>query len=391
MSVKFPDRQLWLSRLAGYPALFFLAALASCRPAAPTGPPKIGIMTGTVSQGEDELRGAERLILRYGKERIAHTTYPDDFMSEQETLVNKLRQLAEDPAVGVILVAQAVPGCIKAMKDIRRFRPEMKFILIAPQEDPAQVAEYADLLMVTDDLERGRTIAEAAKRMGAKTLVHYSFPRHLSQELISRRRDLMARTAKDLGIEFVPVNAPDPMGDQKLPGAQKFILEDVPRQVARYGRETAFFSTNCGMQEPLIRAVIESGAFFPEQCCPSPTHGYPGALGIAIAPEIAGDIPKIRAEVGRAVAARRARGRLATWPVSLHIVMIEAAAELAFQALEEGPEGSERSMGWKDLARVKRALDQAAGVPVALRPYRSADGKTELPNFLLALLETVPF
>lgn len=36
------------------------------------------------------------------------------------------------------------------------------------------------------------------------------------------------------------------------------------------------------MQEPLITAILKHGGLFPEQCCPSPTHGYPGALGIAI-------------------------------------------------------------------------------------------------------------
>ena len=35
------------------------------------------------------------------------------------------------------------------------------------------------------------------------------------------------------------------------------VLEDVPRQVKALGQETAFFSTNCGMQEPLIKGVID--------------------------------------------------------------------------------------------------------------------------------------
>ena len=49
----------------------------------------IGIMTGTVSQSEDELRGAELLIQKYGNAAeggmITHITYPDHFMSEMET------------------------------------------------------------------------------------------------------------------------------------------------------------------------------------------------------------------------------------------------------------------------------------------------------------------
>ncbi|HCX78922.1 MAG TPA: hypothetical protein DG577_05900, partial [Firmicutes bacterium] len=47
-------------------------------------------------------------------------------------------------------------------------------------------------------------------------------------------------------------------------GAQQFILEDVPRQIEQYGKDTAFFSTNCSMQEPLIRSVLEGGAIYPQ-------------------------------------------------------------------------------------------------------------------------------
>ncbi len=88
------------------------------------------------------------------------------------------------------------------------------------------------------------------KKLGAKTFVHYSFPRHMSQVLLSSRRELMKKKCAELGIEFVDATAPDPTGDSGLPGAQQFILEDVPKMVAKYGKDTAFFSTNCAMQIP---------------------------------------------------------------------------------------------------------------------------------------------
>ncbi|HRY53960.1 MAG TPA: DUF3798 domain-containing protein, partial [Spirochaetia bacterium] len=43
----------------------------------------IGVVTGTVSQSEDDLRGAEQLIKEYGAVKdggmIQHITYPDNF------------------------------------------------------------------------------------------------------------------------------------------------------------------------------------------------------------------------------------------------------------------------------------------------------------------------
>ena len=155
-------------------------------------------------------------------------------------------------------------------------------------------------------------------------------------------------------MAFVFDNAPDPMGDQGLPGTQKYVLEDVPRKVQKYGKETAFFSTNCGMQEPLIRAVMDGGGLFPEQCCPSPTHGYPGALGISIAPEVAGDMDKICQAITAEVVKHGEHGRMATWPVSTGIVDIEAATELAILAVQG-------TIKLNDMAAVKREVEKAAG------------------------------
>jgi hypothetical protein len=356
---------------------------SNAAPAGATGaderlPFKLGLMTGTVSQGEDEYRGAERVVAKYGADRIRHVTYPDNFMNEQETMIAQIVNLASDPEVKAIIVAQAVPGSIAAMKRVKELRPDMLFLLDNPHEDPRQVVQYADVCVIPDELRRGDTILELAAKMGAKTFVHYSFPRHMSQELLSRRKDIMERRATSLGLRFLHVNAPDPMGDQGLPGSQRFILEDVPRQVAQHGKDTAFFSTNCGMQEPLIRAALDAGAIFPEQCCPSPTHGYPGALGIAIPEGQAGNMAAVRAAIKEKVVAAGETGRMATWPESVGIVSIVALCELGIQAVK-----GETKVA--DPVAVKREFDKAAGVDVALVPLE------DTTNYYMFLEESVIF
>jgi hypothetical protein len=338
---------------------------------------RIGILTGTVSQGEDEFRGAERVIARYGTDRVIHKTYPDNFMQEQETTLTQIMQMARDPEVRAIIIAQAVPGTLPAIKKARRERDDLIFILVAPQEDPDQVAKYADLILNTDDLLRGKTIIEHAARMGAKSFVHYTFPRHMSMEILASRRDLMRQTCDEHGIGFIDANAPDPTGDQGVAGSQKFILEDVPRLLAEHGTDTAFFSTNCSMQEPLIRAALDGGAMFVEQCCPSPTHGYPGALGISISDEIAGDMDKIRAEIGKKVAERGGTGRFGTWKVSMHMVMIEAAVELA-----KGKVHGELEL--TDLGTVKEFLKEAGDVELSIGIFGGHE------NYMMVIAENVP-
>ena len=110
--------------------------------------------------------------------------------------------------------------------------------------------------------------------------MHISFPRHLSYETISRRRAIMEQTAKDLGMEYIEMSAPDPLSDVGVPGAQQFILEQVPNWIAKYGKDIAFFATNDAQTEPLLKQIAANGGYFIEADLPSPTMGYPGALGI---------------------------------------------------------------------------------------------------------------
>jgi hypothetical protein len=361
--------------------------LAGCaKPAAPQEPSgpapstaptfKVGIMTGTVSQGEDEYRAAEQMKARYG-DRIVHVTYPDNFMQEQETTISQLTGLAADPDVKAIVVCQAVPGTSAAIDKIRESRPDLPIVVVVPHEDVKMMEGKADLMFETNNLERGNTIVQLAKEMGATHFLHYSFPRHMSMELLAQRRAMMEEKCKELGIEFVFVTAPDPMGPDGIPGAQRFILEDVPRQVAQYGKDICVFSTNCGMQEPLIKAALQEGAIFAEQCCPSPTHGYPNALGLDVE-GIAGDMPKILEAIEEKVVAEGGAGRFASWPVPINMVFLRAGVELAMQAVEG-------KIQLNDEAAIKAALEAEAGVSMQLTKY-SDEG-----NFWLAVMDSVIF
>ena len=69
---------------------------------------KIGIFTGTVSQGEEEYQEAMNQVKKYG-EIIVHATYPDNFSTETETVISQAVQMASDPAVKAIVFVQAIP------------------------------------------------------------------------------------------------------------------------------------------------------------------------------------------------------------------------------------------------------------------------------------------
>jgi hypothetical protein len=331
---------------------------------------KIGLMTGTVSQNEEEFRAGQQIAKMFPG-RVTHVTYPDNFMQEQETVIAQMTGLASDPDVKVIIAGQAIPGSVAAARKIREQRPDILIGFVEPHEDPAVVNEACDLAVQPDQLERGRAIIAEAKAMGANKLVHYSFPRHMSMELLARRRDIMKEAAAANGMEFIFVTAPDPMAEGGLPATQQFVLEDVPREVKAHGAQTAFFSTNCGMQEPMIKGVIAAGGYVPEQCCPSPSHGYPTALGISIPPDKAGDIAYLHAENKRVIAEHKMSGHFGTWVAPESMVAMRAAARLLSDSIEG-------KANHKDMALFQKYMEEEAGAKVGIRKYDESAGNQYL-------------
>ena len=297
----------------------------------------IGVVTGTVSQSEDDLRGAEQLIKEYGSVKdggmIQHITYPDDFMSQQETFISSIVSFADDPLMKAIIVNNAIPGTAEAFKRVRAKRPDILLLAGEPHEDPLVIQEAADLAVSNDFVSRGYTIIWAAKQLGAKNFVHISFPRHMSYETLGRRRAIMEEACKDLGMNFYFETAPDPTSDVGVAGAQQFILEKVPQWVQRYGKETAFFCTNDAHTEPLLKQLLAYGGLFVEADLPSPLMGYPGALGLDLSKE-AGDFPAILKKVEKAVIDKGGAGRFGTWAFSYGYTVTAGLGEFGKRVIE---------------------------------------------------------
>ena len=337
---------------------------------------RVAIVTNTVSQNEEEYRSAEEMIRKYG-DRVVHVTWPDNFMTEQEQMVTILARLAADYDIKAIVINQAVPGSNAAVDKLKETRDDIFIVYCNPQENPPDVIERAHVIIQTYEVAMGETIPVQAQALGAKTMVHYSFPRHMSIPYLATRRDLMREKCEELGIEFVDATAPDPTGDLGLPGAQQFILEDVPKMVERYGEDTAFFSTNCGMQIPLITAVVDTKAIYPQPCCPSPYHGFPPALGIESDLENPDNLQYVIDETRRILTEKGVVGRLSTWPIPFAMMSTVGSVEYAFRIID-----GEASLDNFDKALYDQCLSDYAGVEVVTTPNPDVN----YPGYLLSLM-----
>jgi len=288
----------------------------------------IGIVTGSVSQSEDDRRGAEAFQAKYGEDKVTLAIYPDNFTEELETTIQTIVNMSDDPLMKAIIVNQSVPGTTEAFRQIKERRPDIICIAGEAHEDLPEIGSAADLVCNNDFVSRGYLIIRTAHELGADTFVHISFPRHMAYETMSRRVAVMQEACKEFGMNFVLETAPDPTSDVGIPGAQAYILENVPAWVEKYGKNAAYFCTNDAHTEPLLKQLVEYGGYFIEADLPSPLMGYPGALGLDLTEE-AGDFSAILAKVESALVEKGCADHFGTWAYSYGYTLSAGLAEHA--------------------------------------------------------------
>ena len=293
----------------------------------------IGIITGSVSQSEDDRRGAEAFQAMYGEDMVKLAIYPDNFTEELETTIQTIVNMSDDPKMKAIIVNQAVPGTTEAFRQIKERRPDIICIAGESHEDLPEIGSAADLVCNNDFVARGYLMIRTAHEMGCNTFVHISFPRHMSYETMSRRVAIMKAACEEFGMQFVLETAPDPTTDVGVAGAQAYILEKAPEWIEKYGKNSAYFCTNDAHTEPLLKQLLAYGGCFVEADLPSPTMGYPGALGIDLTAE-AGDYAKILAKVESAINEKGGEGRFGTWAYSYGYTVSAGLAEHALNVIK---------------------------------------------------------
>ena len=294
---------------------------------------KIAIVTGSVSQSEDDRRGAEAVQAKYGEDMVKLAIYPDNFSEELETTIQTIVNFADDPQMKAIIVNQAVPGTTEAFRQVKERRPDILLLAGESHEDLPVTGSAADLVANNDFVARGYLIIKTAHDLGAKSFVHISFPRHMGYETMSRRVAIMRAACEEFGMDFILETAPDPSTDVGTPGAQAYVLENAPLWIEKYGKDSAYFCTNDAHTEPLIKQLLAYGGYFIEADLPSPLMGYPGALGLDLT-DAQGDFAKILNTVKKTVVEKGGAGRFGTWAFSYGYVVSAGLAEHAISVIK---------------------------------------------------------
>lgn len=321
-------------------AVLMVFGLTACgggnESASESGEFKIAIVTGTVSQSEDDRRGAEAIQAKYGEDRVLLATYPDNFTEEYDTTVQTIVNFADNKDVKAIVVNQAVPGTAEAFQKVKELRPDMICLAGEAHEDLPVIGAVADVVVNNDFVARGYLMIKTAHDLGCDTFVHVSFPRHLAYETMSRRVAIMKAACEEFGMTFVMETAPDPTDTSAggMDGAVAFMKENTPKWIEKYGQNSAYFCTNDGETAPMLAALLEKGGYFIEADLPSPLMGYPEALGGLDTTNEKGDFDAITKKVEDALIAANGSGRFGTWTCSWGYTLSSGLGQYAWDILE---------------------------------------------------------
>ncbi|MCL2367018.1 MAG: DUF3798 domain-containing protein [Oscillospiraceae bacterium] len=361
---------------------------------------KIAIVTNDFMNGEEEFLSVDALVHKWGEDRIIHRAWPRQFAQEGEQMISIMQEIAADPEIRAVIITQAVINTNAAVDALLAMRDDMFVVYASIAEDPAEVAKRANLAFRLNDPLRGEVIVMQALEMGAETVAHMWFPRHMSIPSFVLRYDNMRHAAEREGINFVELIIPDPAGDGG--GVQRtlqYINQDIPRKVEMLGSDTVLFATTCAVMLPLIRQVMAIGAMFVDVCCPSPYHRYPTAFGLEIfvptGQYVEGE-PIYRMLISRdltlamrdVIYAQGMTGRISTVPVSQSMLWTAMGVEYAMRWINN--EVDKDIIDLDVLTEIGREFiweetGEDAGVTLEML---DVDGYV-YPNFILTLMDYI--
>jgi len=362
-----------------------VAALGACAgtPAAAPEPRLVALVSIVADGYEATGPGAARLAEvagyagRGGRLLRLELEAADDRISLPE---GALAALAADSRIGAIVVAPAVPGTVAAFEAVRKARPDILLLAALPDEDYRLYEPVADLVVDLDYLERGWAIPWTAKALGAETFVHVSFARHRSTDRFRMQRDLMRLACRELGLEFVELDAPDPATEGGPQQVYSFVSARAPLWIGKYGRRAAFYATNDAVAEPLMEAIRTYGGLFVETVEPSARNAYPYVFTLDPA-LVEGDYRGAFEDLEKKAAANGSAGRFGVWAWSFGEAVFEALGRAAIAALDSG-----EALGADALLRALEA--STPGTAWALSPGYDFDARATVPKAFAARMDT---
>ncbi|MBQ3008096.1 MAG: DUF3798 domain-containing protein, partial [Oscillospiraceae bacterium] len=165
---------------------------------------KVAIITPTTFQSEEDFLAAEKMKAKYPDKVI---TAALDYYEDEDMVIDTVASIVSDPDVKVLVFQQAITSTIAAIDVAKEINPDLLVLCGVANVEADSISPRADIIVDTDNIRTGLTIPQQVAKLGAKTLIHYSFARHLAGTAVQERIANFKSECEKLGIEFVMADA----------------------------------------------------------------------------------------------------------------------------------------------------------------------------------------
>ncbi|MDR1045210.1 MAG: DUF3798 domain-containing protein [Candidatus Adiutrix sp.] len=327
-------------------AVFFWAALGSCGilPAqTPAGAPdRILVFAPQLehySEKNDYARlFAEDLLKHWPQEKVTLRHFPEPGLKDPTLISRLLADLADDASLKAVVIGEAPAGCLDGLARLKARRPDLYLLVIDPHEGLEKMARVATLSLSLDHIARGYLYPVLARRMGARSLVLYSFPRHMELEELGRMQRVMTQACRDLGLILVSdLQGPDPgLPEADLADLEAYLEKTMGRYLEQYGPDTAFVATSTVHSDILVPAIMRQGGRSLPAVQSSLILGFPEALDLGDEARLLfGQWRRLLAVEDEKIMALNPPGQFASWVYPYPHTAMLAMVDMAVRAGEE--------------------------------------------------------
>ena len=335
---------------------------------------KIAVITISRVASEVEYESGVAVIKKYGRDRVVHVTWPESYYSDQQGMVDVVDTLASDPDIKAIIINQALTGTNAAIDKLKETRDDIFITSIIPQDNFADSAQNANLLLDLDFRGIGPAAVRQAKSLGAKTFVYYSI-QPISGSTMNNNGDQIERECVKEDIEFIKTSIPHPYDEHGRNGSIEVIRNDIDSKIVEYGKDTAFFVMHELLDYELLKMVMEAGAINPHLA--RIEDFYVGSLARALELTIAEkfDVEEVISQERTLLADKNMLGRISSWPVKYPVALTVASADYAVKWIngEVPREGIDREI-------LTQLMSDYVGVQTYLTPFVTGHSKNDIYN-----------
>jgi len=314
--------------------------------------------------------------------------FPREATESPEVVSRTLVGLADDPKVRAVVIGEAPLGSIDGSARLRARRPDIFVIAIDPHEGLKPMSRIATLTMALNHQARGYIYPTLASRMGARSLVSFSFPSQIDLPIFAQQQRIMTQVTRDMGMILISdFNSPDP-GDPYVTRAEleTYLDNAVQRYLGQYGPNTAFVSTSTTHSDILVPIIMRRGGRMLPAVQSSLLLGFPEALDLMDeARTLFGQWRRLLALIDEKIIALNPPGQFAAWTYPYPHTAMLAMADTAVSAIEDQTD-------LYDLKTVTNVLEKySPGVKWLVTTHMDYDTETLVPQVLLVIQDTYWF